>query len=126
MPQNNNRNINQPETGEYIQRLVPEHRGDPYVYAGSIEFQFRQHTNSRGFKYPIPGVKRIQQDVYKIETNFELPFEIGDIIRFGRDDKRRWTIDNIEYSTSGDKNYRRAYLYPGDDDTVGYKIFTLK
>ena len=121
-----NRNILQPETGEYIQRLIPEHRGDPYQWAGSIEFDFRQHTSSRGFKYPVPGIKRVQTDVYKIETNSELPFVAGDVIRFGRDDKRRWTIDNIEYSTSGDKNYRRAYLYPDDDVTVGFKIFTLK
>ena len=119
------RPTNQPETGEYIQRLIPETTDLPITYSASIEFRFRQHTDVRGYQFPVPGVKTDLQVTYMIESNYDLPFKAGDIIRFGRKDTNRYTIQSISYTSAEDKNYRRAHLYPEDTQSVQYKIITL-
>lgn len=115
----------QPETAEYIQKIIPSTLDQSITYAGSIEFNFAQHTNEKGYVFPIPGVKTNQQLTYKIQSNAPLPFSAGDIIRFDRDDKRRYTIDTVSTSALEDNNYRRTFLYPTDEDDVKFKIITL-
>lgn len=121
----NTRPTNQPETAEYIEKLIPELIDDAITYAGSIEFRFRQHTDVRGYTYPIPGIKADKQNSYFIETNYDLPLKAGDIIRFGRSDKMRYEIKSIAYTSDNDKNYRRAHLYPDDTKSTQFKIIEL-
>lgn len=116
----------QPEKAEYIERLIPRKLEDQIQYAGSINFQFAQHTNENGYSFPIPGIKTDKTTQYKIQTNASLPFKAGDIIRFGLDDRKRYTILSIATSTLDDKNYRRTFLYPNDDDKVTMKIISLE
>lgn len=116
----------QPETGEYIQKMIPRHLEDSIQYAGSINFQFAQHTNEKGYVFPIPGVKTDKLIEYKIKSNASLPMKAGDIIRFDRDDRKRYTVKTISTSTVDDKNYRRTFLYPNDTETVTMKIITLE
>jgi len=115
----------QPETAEYIERMIPRLLEDSIQFSGSINFQFAQHTNERGYTFPIPGLKTDQTTQYKIQSNADLPFKAGDIIRFNRDDRRRYTILSIGISTLEDKNYRRTFLYPDDEEKVTMKIITL-
>ncbi len=126
MANRDTRTSKQPESAEYIERLIPRKLEDPIQFAGSINFQFSQHTNEKGYSYPIPGVKTDKQIQYKIQSNAPLPFKAGDIIRFGGDDKRRYTISTVATSTQNDKNYRRTFLYPSDEDKVTMKILTLE
>lgn len=119
-----NRNIQQPELGEYIQKLIPRKLEDEVRWAGSIEFNFAQFINEKGYVFPIPGLKTNETITYKIKTNADLDFKAGDIIRFGRDDRRRWTIQSVDISTE-DKNYRRSFLYPDDTEAVSFKIITF-
>jgi len=122
----NTRPTKQPETAEYIEKLIPEHLEDNVSYAGSIEFRFRQHTSEKGFVFAIPGVKTSQNISFKIESNTSLPVKAGDIIRFGRSDFRRWTVESIAYTSDKDENYRRSYLYPEDAEETQFKVITLK
>ena len=115
----------QPETAEYIERMIPKHLEDSIQYAGSINFQFAQYVNEKGYTFPIPGVKTDQLIQYKIKSNSSLPLKAGDIIRFNMDDKKRYTIKTIG-TTVETKNYRRTFLYPSDDDKVTMKIITLE
>jgi len=115
----------QPETAEYIERMIPRLLEDSIQFAGSINFQFAQHTNEKGYTFPIPGLKTDQVTQYKIQSNADLPFKAGDIIRFSRDDRRRYTILSIATSTIEDRNYRRTFLYPNDEEKVTMKIITL-
>ena len=119
------RAVKQPETAEYIEKLIPAHLEDPVQFAGSINFQFAQHTNDKGFTFPIPGLKTDQVTEYKLQSNAALPFKAGDIIRFDRDDKRRYTIRSISIIPGSDKNYRRTFLYPGDEEKVTMKLITI-
>lgn len=121
-----NRPMGQPETAEYIQKMIPRNLDSAISYAGSVEFSFRLHTNEKGYQFPVPGIKTAQIISYKIESNSDLPFKPGDILRFDRDDRRRYTIDSIGESASQDKNYRRAYLYPNDEEEVKFKVISLK
>lgn len=120
------RSAKQPEMAEYIEKLIPRLLTEQIEYAGSINFQFAQHTNEKGYTFPIPGVKVDKFTQYKIQSNAPLPFKAGDIIRFDRDDKRNYTIASISVSTESDKNYRRTFLYPSDEDKVTMKIITLE
>lgn len=122
----NTRPTKQPETAEYIQKLIPEKLEDSIEYAGSIEFRFRQHTSEKGYVFPIPGVKTAQSISFKIESNTSLPLVAGDIIRFGRSDYRRWTIQSISFTSDKDENYRRSYLYPNDTEETQFKVIELK
>lgn len=115
-----------PETAEYIEKLVPENRDDTITYAGSIEFRFAQHSNSKGFTYPIPGIRTEQRLEYKIRSNEKLPFKAGDIIRFGNTDRRRYTVIAINYDGDDADTYRSTYLYPDDAEDTKYKILTLE
>ena len=115
----------QPETAEYIERMIPKHLEDSIQYAGSINFQFAQHTNERGYTFPIPGVKTDQLTQYKIRSNAALPLKAGDIIRFDRDDRKRYTVLSIGIITESNANYRRTFLYPEDDEKVTMKLITL-
>jgi len=119
------RSAKQPESAEYIERLIPRFLEDSIQYAGSINFQFAQHTNEKGYTFPIPGVKTDQLTQYKIRSNASLPFKAGDIIRFGTDDKKRYTVLSIGIITESNKNYRRTFLYPQDEDKVTMKLITL-
>lgn len=119
------RAVKQPETAEYIERMIPKHLEDSIQYAGSINFQFAQHTNEKGYTFPIPGVKTDQLTQYKIQSNAALPFKAGDIVRFGRDDRKRYTVLSIAIITESNKNYRRTFLYPEDDEKVTMKLITL-
>ena len=116
----------QPETAEYIERLIPRKLEEQIQYSGSINFNFAQHTNEKGYSYPIPGVKTDKFTQYKIQSSAQLPFKAGDIIRFGTDDRKRYTITSIATSTDSDKNYRRTFLYPNDEENVTMKIITLE
>lgn len=120
----NSRPTNQPETAEYIEKLIPELITGTVTWAGSIEFRFRQHTDVRGYMFPIPGVKTDKQQSYMIETNYDIPLKAGDIIRFGRSDYMRYEVKSISYS-SETKNYRRAHLYPEDTKATQFKIIEL-
>ena len=120
-----NRAAKQPETAEYIERMIPRTLEESIQFAGSINFNFAQHTNEKGYSFPIPGVKTDKFTQYKIQSNAQLPFKAGDIVRFNRDDKRRYTILSISTSTD-DKNYRRTFLYPNDEENVTMKIITLE
>lgn len=120
------RTSKQPETAEYIEKMIPRTLDESIQYAGSIEFNFAQYVNERGFRYPVPGVKTRQIIQYQIRTNASLPFKAGDIIRFDRDDRRRYTITSVATSTSEDKNYRRSFLYPTDEEQVTWKAITLE
>lgn len=121
-----NRSVKQPETAEYIERLIPKRLEDSIRYSGSISFKFAQHTNESGYTFPIPGVKTDLKTQYKIQSNAQLPFKAGDIIRFNTDDKKRYTVTSIAVSTMSDKNYRRVFLYPNDEELVTMKIITLE
>lgn len=121
-----NRSAKQPETAEYIEKLIPRKLEDSIQYAGSINFRFALYTNEKGYTYPIPGVKTDQSTQYKIKSNSQLPFKAGDIIRFGVDDRRRYTIQSIGILPDEDKNYRRTFLYPEDEENVTMKIITLE
>lgn len=121
----NTRPTKQPETAEYIEKLIPDYLEDSVTWAGSIEFRFKQHTNEKGYKFPIPGIKTSQNLMFKIQSNTSLPVKAGDIIRFGRSDFRRWTIDNIAFTSDEDENYRRTYLYPNDTEETQFKVITL-
>jgi hypothetical protein len=121
----NSRPTNQPETAEYIEKLIPESIDDPITYSASIEFRFRQHKDVRGYVYSIPGVKTDKQTSYFIESNYNLPFKAGDIIRFGRSDNMRYEIKSISFTSDKTKNYRRAHLYPNDTKSTQYKVIEL-
>jgi len=122
----NTRPTKQPETAEYIEKLIPEKLEDDIEYAASIEFRFKQHTNEKGYKFPIPGIKTSQSLSFKIQSNTSLPVKAGDILRFGRSDFRRWTIQAISFTSEQDENYRRTYLYPGDTEETQFKVIELK
>lgn len=116
----------QPESAEYIERLIPKKLEDTIQYSGSITFQFALYTNERGYTFPIPGVKTDQLVQYQIKSSAQLPFKAGDIIRFGRDDRRRYTVKTIAIIPDSNKNYRRTFLYANDEENVTMKIITLE
>lgn len=120
------RNVKQPETGEYIEKLIPRKLEDQIKYSGSISFNFSQHTNEKGYVFPIPGVKTNQLIAYKIQSNASLPIKAGDIIRFDRDDRKRYTVTSVANKTEADKNYRRTFLYPDDEERITMKIISLE
>ena len=121
----NTRPTNQPETAEYIERLIPLLIDDPIEYAASIDFRFRQHTDVRGYQFPVPGVKTDKHITYMIETNVDIPLKAGDIIRFGRSDTMRYTVKSISFTSGDSKNYSRSHLYPEDTKSIQYKIIEL-
>lgn len=119
-----------PETGEYIEKLIPEKIDDQITYAGSIEFKFRTHTDQRGFSYPIPGLRTNKRTQYRIETKGELPYKSGDIIRFGLSDLRRYTIISIDYVIDGrneEEYITKTSAWPGlVEDKAKIKLITLE
>lgn len=119
-----------PETAEYIEKLIPESVDTAITYAGSVQFKFRQHTDSTGFEFPIPGLRTQRKVLYKIETKTELPFKSGDIIRLELDDKKKYQIVNIEYKI--DKRNEQEYQFANQDwpgiasEGTKIKIVTLE
>jgi hypothetical protein len=122
-----NRPNKQPETAEYIEKMISPTLDEPNTYSGSVEFRFRQHTTSTGYKSPIPGLRQNSNIEYKIETNSNLPFKAGDIIRFGVDDNRKYQIKRVDYTEDKNdvRNIRRSYLYKNKDENDKFKIITL-
>lgn len=119
-----------PETGEYIEKLIPATIDESITFAGSIEFKFRVHTDQRGFTYPIPGLRTNKKVQYRIESKGELPFKAGDIIRFGLSDQRRYTITGIDFivDTRNNEEYvMKSIAWPGlAEDNVKIKLITLE
>jgi len=119
-----------PETGEYLERLIPDTLDESITFAGSIEFKFRTHTDERGFVFPIPGLRTNKRTTYKIECKEELPFKSGDEIRFGKNDRRKYTITKIEFKV--DKRNEEEYIFksqswPGfAEDSVKIKILYVE
>jgi len=119
-----------PETGEYIERLIPAIIDDAITYAGSISFKFRVHTDERGYSYPIPGLRTNKRVMYKIETKGQLPYKAGDIIRFGVSDSRRYTIISVDYlvdSRNNEEYVMKSIAWPGfAEDDVKIKLITIE
>ena len=118
-----------PETGEYIEKInTRENRRSNYLCR---EFNLNlEHTDQRGFSYPIPGLRTNKRTQYRIETKGELPYKSGDIIRFGLSDLRRYTIISIDYVIDGrneEEYITKTSAWPGlVEDKAKIKLITLE
>jgi len=117
-----------PEKAEYIEKLIPDLITDPISFGTAIYFAFRVHTDSKGYKDALPGIRTNKKISYKIETSAELPFKAGDIIRFNGSNFKKYTITSIDNDVANDSEYIfRNQSWPGfAEDDIKIKVITLE
>jgi hypothetical protein len=120
--------IKYPELAEYFEKIVPEDVNLPTTLGPAISFRFRVYTDAKGFTYPIPGLRTNRNITYKIEVKDDLPFKAGDKVKFDKNDRNKFTIQNIEYSYENEAEYStRNATWPGlAGNKIKTKILTLE
>ena len=119
-----------PETAEYIEKEIPNTVDSAITYAGAIDFKFRPHVDSRGNVYPIPGLRTNKHKSYVIETKSEVSFKSGDILRFSKNDKAKYTVRDVDNYI--DKRNEQEYMFTNQDwpgmagDALKIKLITLE
>ena len=120
--------LSYPETAEYLEKIRIEEKSlvDP-GYFGPIDFSFRFYSLKKGDVAVIPGLKIHKNKEFTIQTISELDFKIGDMIRFDRDQSKKFKIEVIDYMIENEEEYiHKNKTWPGLRNQVKVKILTLK
>lgn len=99
-----------PETGELFETLYADNLDDlePET-ASAVEFKFRMAKRADGRTEAIPGLKLTKNKEYKIECKPGLIIKPEDIIRFNKDPRSTYMVQDIEYII--DSRNENSYQY---------------